>query len=1380
MPTFADRLSPDWNLKNSNNIEADIVRTLQQTDSAKKVLFINNKSAHNSIENEYRNLNQHLLDNGFDVNQISGTSLTNRELRKHDIIIITTSSFTNFTTATLENFQNYVAEGGSLFILGNLFVEGDYENVIKLNALTTVFGIEFLKGIVIDGSQYAENFAENFAAPVINDFKEHPITNGVTDTWLGYGTALNVSPPALSLATSSSASYLETRSSWSVWEGRWRYEKDNYDLAGPLAILASSEFGKGRVVVFGDEDIFNNNHYYNRDPSQLLNNILSWMSAVHIDRSIHIEPVYPAETLASSVMKGGSAIRIYKLQNSDGELLKNLQVDYEINGIKKTVQSNDKGEIQIITPPLTNMSATKIDIIFDQNNIDTISFPIEMRDRSFEQEWMGLLAIEGGLGAGVGGNIQIGNDTGLQAGASAGFILGAESYFSMKYLVNANKYDLLLELGQSFKAGVNTFAGLQTEIDKTLSFDLLSGNLNGNIQNTIGTNLVFSEFNDTNKHTLENALYFYYQLLSSALLQAPQLRENLVIVTMLNKIETLLEEHTSYKIKTFYQNRLDWQAGANLLALQTNLAGLNVNAAALQNAAHSSSLLKTTFDSPTEKTVLSQFSSSIDKSALTVVGGYSKDVNHDIASNLNIAGELDTVGESNVIEAEEEMLYKKDKLTGYSYAYFSELDLNGALLKDIESESITKKKYIMEEDAIEQTQALTAIQKAQQQQIDLFFTPMDKLDQFLSETTTPIRYEESKIVKNDFELPVSVGVGLGLKIDLGFNLAGSSSVEYISEEGVFSPNQGTKLTAVYTYDDVIENQQHDITSALNVLGDILVGEMKDLFKNSVELAENVRGFVNEAVTTAYTEIKDNTLETTKRIKVELSKMLPESLRSFKSEEGDVIILSDVFFLTFTDEHNQTISNLGDTTVPLTINYTDEALTGAGLTNAEENLAIYRWDEEKVIYVKVPNAQVNLQENSVTIETSLAGQYILAYNELTPKLSDVTITQDDAQLKVNGILKDKFEAIDPDEITFLTQFSYKSASSTTKTLPRYYNPRTGEFELIFNYLEPGMLLFNSEIFVGDKHIDTINHEILFENPIINEYESQIHIGNYETFFKFAFYNSKYPVNNAKLIYTIDNGTEQEIDLEKNNNYWMLKMESVEPIDFIRYKIVYETAFGHKKETQEKIKYSSDYLPLEVVDHANELQSKEPIILTFNQALSEQSNLESITLQDEHGNTIDSTISIQQNKLVIEPLLNISGQATIYIPRDSIKLARVPSRANTQSFFVDTNIVNPNKLTGEFEKLPKHYKSLSESSSLTVTFSDAVQASLTENLPYLVDEDGNTIATNITASEDRRQLMITPVDDYRLSTEYVLYVDEQLRNYSGTQTLKQAEQYRFIPE
>ncbi|MGC1120075.1 MAG: Gldg family protein [Candidatus Methanofastidiosia archaeon] len=224
-------------------------------------------------------------------------------LDPYDVLVLAVPTVP-FTTEELNAVRSFVEKGGGLFVLGESGVMSS-KNVEDLNRLTSEYGIEFQRDVVVDPENNLRLDKAYPEIPIIENFASHPITKNVRKIFLVSGCSLILSQKARPLAWGGEQTYGD-RLSELYGYGGGSYEPDLEKKGKDLVVLAYCESGERRVVAIGDTSLFRGlstagdpwtkNPLDYLDNKRLALNIFGWLS-LKTKRAMVSEHMSQAETL---------------------------------------------------------------------------------------------------------------------------------------------------------------------------------------------------------------------------------------------------------------------------------------------------------------------------------------------------------------------------------------------------------------------------------------------------------------------------------------------------------------------------------------------------------------------------------------------------------------------------------------------------------------------------------------------------------------------------------------------------------------------------------------------------------------------------------------------------------------------------------------------------------------------------------------------------------------------------------------------------------------------------------------------------------------------------------------------------------------------------
>jgi len=186
-----------------------------------------------SLYTDYFSLYENLTSDRYYIDQLEDDEgpIDESTLADYDILVIPDAE-DDLSNAEITAIQNFVSSGGGLFVLGEIPSEIP---IAIHNTLLAPYSIQFTETSPDSGTV------------IKNNLTAHQITTGITSFYYQYGSFLDVSSPAITLAT--------------------------YDDKPILAAWS----GTGKVVVIGDSNLFED-LWLQLDNQQLGINIMDWLS----------------------------------------------------------------------------------------------------------------------------------------------------------------------------------------------------------------------------------------------------------------------------------------------------------------------------------------------------------------------------------------------------------------------------------------------------------------------------------------------------------------------------------------------------------------------------------------------------------------------------------------------------------------------------------------------------------------------------------------------------------------------------------------------------------------------------------------------------------------------------------------------------------------------------------------------------------------------------------------------------------------------------------------------------------------------------------------------------------------------------------------------
>ncbi|MGB7902593.1 MAG: DUF4350 domain-containing protein [Halobacteriota archaeon] len=174
------------------------------------------------------------------------------------LFMLNPNSSVGFSASDASTLQSFVQNGGVL-VLANNFGNG--------NAVLSGLGV--LGEARFNGSLLEDNVSKgvNAALPLITDVTASGLTAGVHELYFNYGTALDVSGTNVTvLARSAPTSYLLAPAGGNATVNA---------TTGAHPVLATFDYGNGRIVLLSDPSVFSNDMLGQADNQQLLTSMFA-------------------------------------------------------------------------------------------------------------------------------------------------------------------------------------------------------------------------------------------------------------------------------------------------------------------------------------------------------------------------------------------------------------------------------------------------------------------------------------------------------------------------------------------------------------------------------------------------------------------------------------------------------------------------------------------------------------------------------------------------------------------------------------------------------------------------------------------------------------------------------------------------------------------------------------------------------------------------------------------------------------------------------------------------------------------------------------------------------------------------------------------------
>lgn len=261
-------LSPD-NIFNNNQkvVLFDLVHSVRHSPFSE---YTKDSIEYNVVQG-YGTLQRYLRELGFEVRDHNAGRLTPQTLENIDVLMIGIMSYEAMpmNTKEIETIVEFVRNGGGLHVVSDH--TNAYDNADLANRLLKHFDIEVLDALIVDKTARKDSWYSP------KTYSEHPVTKDISVLVHQAGTAL---------ATEYGVAFTDPQ----AWADRGNpdngiarfgnklFEPGEEKMAYP--VIAARNFGKGRVVVTTDCNLYANSWIFSFDNYKLARNAFSWLAQI--------------------------------------------------------------------------------------------------------------------------------------------------------------------------------------------------------------------------------------------------------------------------------------------------------------------------------------------------------------------------------------------------------------------------------------------------------------------------------------------------------------------------------------------------------------------------------------------------------------------------------------------------------------------------------------------------------------------------------------------------------------------------------------------------------------------------------------------------------------------------------------------------------------------------------------------------------------------------------------------------------------------------------------------------------------------------------------------------------------------------------------------
>lgn len=222
----------------------------------------------------YHRLFAHLNDQGYKWTSIREMPLSAPRLKGFDVLFINLvhDSRPDFSQDEIKAIQEFVFEGGGLFIIADH--TNVYRHAERINPILEPMGIQAFYHTAVDVPPTYSVGGSGWI--MIRNFADHPVTAELDTISFQTGGPIDSEHGVAFTSDQSYADFWNEEES-SGFYGNWKFDGDpELEPRGPLNAVAAAEYGKGRVVVAGDQNMFGDAWLHFANNFELALNTFEW------------------------------------------------------------------------------------------------------------------------------------------------------------------------------------------------------------------------------------------------------------------------------------------------------------------------------------------------------------------------------------------------------------------------------------------------------------------------------------------------------------------------------------------------------------------------------------------------------------------------------------------------------------------------------------------------------------------------------------------------------------------------------------------------------------------------------------------------------------------------------------------------------------------------------------------------------------------------------------------------------------------------------------------------------------------------------------------------------------------------------------------------
>ena len=772
-------------------------------------------------------------------------------------------------------------------------------------------------------------------------------------------------------------------------------------------------------------------------------------------------PVYVPVKLNEVKINGkGTAYARFVLEDKSGGVARNKTIYYSIDGApKKSARTDLYGCVRI---PITDIEDSGIfQIVITGDDIQSVigRLKVTVEDLKFTSTYEAkvVTGMRMGISAGVGGEV-----AGIEAEASAadaGVGLSPDMLFSVSQEYEDNKNKITLTAKRSLQLALDAKVGLfaDAKVGEIAGIEATTGEINGKaaVGALAGMSYQDEDFDIRNQTDIENAGKF---ILCAAL-------DNVFS----NAIAQYIAEKLDVSVNAYERgDTVALEAGASACVVDIKSSdGVDLGEVDLGGIGTKSVW---------ENTTVTNADNSMEyKSSLKAESGVSLlDFKKKNLRGTNLEGGSSVWGTSFLNNGVSVTAKENGSGEVEEICFTASEDKDSSIFWSKETETRKMNFIYAGERADEIRNANSTINRVAKGWAPYIFKNDWEgiLDTVLNSDING-EYSSSSEYKQGFDVDLSAKIKCLGDFGINVGVSGIEGYEYPTENGIIENN----TIYVQSKNDIkseVEEKFLSIDELCNLALSAVAKRVESLVKSAVAVIDETVDGVIKSGQAAVKKIDDsitgfrvsitNTIEELDSMSI----LAVEDDTSLYSTSSLATTVANPYVIKIENEDGEEITDFEENPLLLTLEYTDEQLREAGVSD-EGDLHIMYWDEEKCVYVN-KGGELDTENKNMSLQITKSGQYVLAVDNCPPAITEFVSEGTPKNPQISAVVSD---------MSGISQFSFKIDGEelvNMENIEEFYDYTTGEFAYITDGLSDGE--HTATINVSDTLNNSITNELLF--------------------------------------------------------------------------------------------------------------------------------------------------------------------------------------------------------------------------------------------------------------------------------------------------------------